>query len=69
MMTYRNTLASSSASLERIMLSMAARIMSLFFSEKVGHCSITFSNVSDMIAISMFRNVICVMKVENKKIR
>lgn len=40
------------------MLSMAARIMSLFLSEKVGHCSITFSNVSDMIAMSKFKNMI-----------
>ena len=40
------------------MLSMAARIMSLFLSEKVDRCSITLSSVPDMIAISMFRNVI-----------
>ena len=43
------------------MLSIAARIISLFFSEKVGRYSITFSNVSAMIAISMFRKVICEM--------
>ena len=57
-MTYRNNLVSSSASLERIMLPIAAKIISLFLSEKVGRYSITRSNVSDMIAISMFKKVI-----------
>ena len=43
------------------MLCIDARIISLFFREKVGRYSMTLSKVSAMIATSMFRKVICEM--------
>ena len=58
-MTYRNTCDSSADPFVRIRLSIVARIMSLFLREKVGRYSMTFSNVSAMMAISIFKKVSC----------
>ena len=58
MITNRKTFESSAASPVRMTLSIAAKLISLFLREKVGFYSMTFSKVSDMIAMSMLRNVI-----------
>ena len=52
-----------------MVLFMSAMSLSLFLSEYVGLYEITLSKVSPMMAISMFKNVICVMKVESTKIK
>ena len=46
-----------------MMLFIEAISISLFLREYVGFCSMTRSKVSPMIAMSMFRKVICEMNV------
>ena len=70
-MTYKKTFVSSSfffLLMMLMMLFMSAMSLSLFFGEYVDLYEITLSKVSPMMAINMFRKVICVMKVEPKKI-
>ena len=71
-MTYKKTFVSSSfffLLMMLMMLFMSAMSLSLFSSEYVGLYEITLSKVSPMMAISMFRKVICVINVESIKIR